>query len=77
MPELYHHFETLDITSDLFLIDWMLTFYSRNIQDMEIVSRLWDNFMLDGELFAIRTGLAILKNFENRFMTMSYFKIVK
>jgi Rab-GTPase-TBC domain len=59
MPELFKHFETLDITTDLFLIDWMLTLYSK-ILDIGVVSRIWDNFMLDGEIFAIKTGLALL-----------------
>ncbi len=76
MPELFKHFETLDITTDLFLIDWMLTLYSKNM-DLEIVSRLWDNFMLDGEIFAIKTGLALLKYFESQFIKLSYFKIIK
>lgn len=59
MPDLFRHFETLDITADLYLIDWMLTLFSKNM-DLDIVSRIWDNFMLDGEVFAIKTALAIL-----------------
>ena len=72
MPDLFKHFETLDITTDLFLIDWMLTLYSKNM-DLDIVSRIWDNFMLDGEIFAIKTGLAILQYFESQFLKLSYF----
>lgn len=59
MPDLYRHFEVLEITTDIYLIDWMLTLYSKNL-DIDIVSRIWDNFMLDGEIFAIKTGLALL-----------------
>lgn len=59
LPDLFRHFETLDITTDLYLIDWMLTLYTKNM-DLDIASRIWDNFMLDGEVFAIKTGLAIL-----------------
>lgn len=59
MPDLFRHFETLDISTDLYLIDWMLTLFSKNM-DLDIVSRIWDNFMLDGEVFAIKTALAIL-----------------
>ena len=67
MPELYKHFETLDITTDLFLIDWMLTLYSKNME-LDTVTRIWDNFMLDGEIFAIKTGLALLQYFERNFL---------
>lgn len=76
LPELYQHFESLDITSDLFLIDWMTTLYTNNM-DVEIVSRVWDNFMLDGEVFTIKTGLALLQYFESTFLKQSHFKIMK
>ena len=64
MPDLNKHFETLDVTADLYLIDWMLTLFSKHM-DLDIVSRIWDNFLLDGEIFAIKTALAILQYFEN------------
>lgn len=72
MPDLHKHFETLDITTDLFLIDWMLTLFSKNL-DLDVASRIWDNFLLDGEIYAIKTGLAILQYYETQFMKMSYF----
>lgn len=59
MPELAKHFETLEITADLFLIDWMLTLFAR-VLTLEVAGRVWDNFMLDGEVFAMRTALALL-----------------
>ena len=77
MPELSRHFETLDITTDLFLIDWMLTLYSKMFTDVDLVSRIWDNFMLDGEIFAIKTGLALLQYHEKELMNQSYYRIVR
>ena len=76
MPDLFKHFETLDITTDLFLIDWLLTLYSKNI-DIEIASRIWDNYMLDGEIFAIKTGIGLLKYFESKFLKESHFQIIR
>jgi len=76
LPDLYRHFDALDLTSDLFLIEWMLTLYSKQL-DIEIASRLWDNFLLDGEIFAIKTGLAILKIFEKSFLKQSSYSIIK
>lgn len=64
MPELYHYFQVVDVTSDLFLIDWMLSLYSKHI-DQEIAARVWDCFMLDGEFFGIKVGIAVLKYFES------------
>lgn len=67
MPDLFHYFQVVDVTTDLFLIDWMLTLYSSQL-DLEISARIWDCFMLDGEVFAIKVGLSILKYFENVFL---------
>ena len=33
--------------------------------DIEIVARVWDNFLIDGEVFGIRVGLSILKYYEH------------
>ncbi len=76
MPDLSKHFETLDITADLFLVDWMLTLFSKML-DIDIVSRIWDNFMLDGEIFAIKTAIALLMYKENQLMNQSYNRIIK
>jgi len=67
LPELHHHFKVVDVTTDLFLIDWMLTLYSKHL-DLEIAARIWDCFMLDEEVFAIKVGIAILKYFEKGFL---------
>ncbi|TNV87023.1 hypothetical protein FGO68_gene8905 [Halteria grandinella] len=76
MPDLAKHFATLEITPDLFLIDWMLTLFSQ-VVEMDIVSRIWDNFLLDGEIFALRTALALLKCRESQLMNQSYYTIIK
>jgi hypothetical protein len=76
MPDLAKHFETIDITADLFLIDWMLTLYSK-LLDLDIVSRIWDNFLLDGEVFAIKVALALLKYKESQLMNQSYYRIIR
>jgi hypothetical protein len=75
LPELFKHFEAVDLTTDLFLVDWLLTLYSKNV-DIETAGRIWDNFLLDGEIFAIKTGLAILVYFESRFLKETHFKII-
>ena len=74
LPDLYHYFQVVDVTTDLFLIDWMLTLYSKHM-DLEIAARIWDCFMLDGEVFAIKVGIAILKYFENDFLKVIFLTI--
>jgi hypothetical protein len=65
MPDLFSHFKTLDITSDIFLIDWLLTLYTRQLRNLDLVSRIWDNFMLNGEIFGVQVALGLLKYREN------------
>lgn len=67
LPELHHHFQVIDVTTDLFLIDWMLSLFSKHLS-LEIAARVWDCFMLDEEVFAIKVGIGILKYFENEFL---------
>lgn len=64
---MFRHFEALDLTSDLFLIDWLTTLFVKN-SDMQLVSRIWDNFLLEGEIFSIKVALAIIGYFERTFM---------
>jgi GTPase-activating protein len=76
IPNLFKHFKALDVTTEMFLLDWFLSLFSvltfsfiisnlcRIIRDADIVSRIWDCFFLEGDVFAIKTALAILKYFE-------------
>jgi len=76
LPDLSKHFKTLDLTPDLFLIDWMLTLYSK-LLNLELVSRIWDNFLLDGEIYAIKVALGLLMYLEKELMNQSYNRIIK
>jgi hypothetical protein len=75
MPDLYSYFEALDISTDIFLFEWLMTLYAKNM-DLRIVSRIWDHFMLDGEIFAIRVGLGILTYFRSNFLRGTHYDIV-
>ena len=63
MPLVYQQFKALDLSTELFLLHWYLSLFSDCIDDIECVSRIWDNFLLEGEVFAYKTGLAIIKYF--------------
>ena len=45
--------------------------------DIDIAARIWDNFLIDGEVFAIRMALAILKCFEHSLQRMTHTEILK
>lgn len=45
--------------------------------DTDIALRIWDNFLLDGEIYAIKVALAILKYYEKEFLKEVHFKIAR
>lgn len=72
LPDLYAHFKALDIESSTFIPDWILTCFVKNV-DFKIACRIWDNLILDGEIFLFKTGLAILYYFQRKFLKECHF----
>jgi hypothetical protein len=48
-----------------------MTIFGKSLP-LEVSSRVWDNFLLDGEVFLYRTGLAILKKNESTLLKASF-----
>ena len=42
-----------------------MSMYSNCFKDQSLVARLWDNFLLEGELFSFKIGLAIIVIYTN------------
>ena len=61
-PLVHQHFKALDLSAELFLMNWFLNLFS-NVFDFDIVCRIWDNFLLEGEIFAFKVGLAFIDYF--------------
>jgi len=74
MPELHQHFDGLEIRTAFFLTDWFVTVFVKNL-DFKIACRIWDNMILDGEIFAFKAGLAILSYFQSKFLKQCHFQI--
>lgn len=71
MPLLLLHFKALDISSELFLMHWFLNLFS-NVFDLETVFRIWDNFLLEGEVFAFKAGIAFIEYFNLEFKMATF-----
>jgi len=63
LPKLHAHFQLLNLSSDLYLQEWIYTLYSRSLP-LDLASRVWDLYCRDGEDFIFRTALGILKVYE-------------
>lgn len=62
LPLVYNHFKALDISSEIFLIRWFMTLFSPNFP-IGMTARLWDNFLLEGEIYMFRAAIAYIKYF--------------
>ena len=59
-PSLFAYFQKNDIQVDLYLFKWLPSLFAQCFT-IDITSRIWDNFFLEGTPFLFRTALAVLK----------------
>lgn len=76
LPRLYSHFQANNLTPDLYLIDWIFTLYSKSLP-LDVACRVWDVFCRDGEESLFRTGLGILRLFEEVLLQMDFIHIAQ
>ncbi|XP_041124629.1 TBC1 domain family member 12-like isoform X2 [Polyodon spathula] len=76
LPKLFVHFKTYNLTPDIYLIDWIFTLYSKSLP-LDLACRVWDVFCRDGEEFLFRTGLGILKLYEDILLQMDFIHIAQ
>ena len=71
MPYLEDHFAAIQITSDLYLNQWMLTGFTR-VLPFRTACRVWDGFLLLGESYFFTSALALLNYYEHALMTSGF-----
>lgn len=71
MPSLYSHFKQYGIESDLYMINWVMSLYCRALP-LDLVTRIWDVYVLDGDVAIFRAALGILRLFMPRLLEMKF-----
>ncbi|XP_071015385.1 TBC1 domain family member 12-like [Oncorhynchus clarkii lewisi] len=71
LPRLFNHFQINNLTPDLYLIDWIFTLYSKSLP-LDVACRVWDVFCRDGEECLFRTGLGILRLYQEVLLQMDF-----
>jgi len=71
IPTLYQHFVSLGINPDIYMIDWVLTMFSKALP-LDIVIRIWDVLFLQGETFLFRTAIGLLKLFHSQLLSAEF-----
>lgn len=71
LPKLFQHFQINSLTPDFYLIDWIFTLYSKSLP-LDVACRVWDVFCRDGEEALFRTGLGILRLYQDVLLQMDF-----
>lgn len=67
LPRLYSHFMPYDLFADMFLIEWVITLYSKSLS-LDVVAHIWDCYFVFGDIFLFQVGIGILKALEKVLM---------
>ena len=56
---------------------WDFAIKFPTVVNINVASRIWDCYLLDGEVYAIKTGIALLKYFELELKMCTFEEAVK
>lgn len=74
LPALHSHFVHFGIEADIYMINWVMSLYCHALP-LDIVSRIWDIYMFDGDVAIFRAALGILKQLQPRLLQMNFEEI--
>lgn len=61
-PGVLDHFKGLKLETRMYLVSWFLSIFTDCFgENLEFLLRVWDNFLLDGELYLFKVGITIVK----------------
>ena len=69
--QLHQHFKRLNVTPDMYVVDWLLTLFSRPL-NLDVASRVWDAYIIEGELYIIQAAVGVLKYYESELLESSF-----
>ena len=63
LPKLYNHFENYSIFPEHYLLEWIMTLYTRTFH-IDLVVRIWDVFMIEGIISLYKIAIVVLTYIE-------------
>ena len=75
LPSLSAHFTRLGLRPDLYLLDWLMTLFSRCLP-LDVTCRLWDIIARDGQVFLFKAALGILALYEEKLLAETDFVLI-
>lgn len=71
LPRLHRHFQREHIHITMFATQWLLTMYTSSFP-FDVVTRVWDSFLLEGWKVSYRVMLALLEKEQPRLLKMNF-----
>jgi hypothetical protein len=71
LPRIAAHLASIGVQPDKYLYPWLQNMYLQ-VLPLEIASRVWDCFLLDGTSFLLRTAIAIIELFAPELLSMDF-----
>lgn len=69
LPLLYNYLQQEDISSEMFLIDWNLSLFTKSLP-LEVAAYIWDIYFLEGEITLLIVSLSLLKLYGSYISTL-------
>lgn len=67
LPALFQKFSQACLLPDCYLMEWLLTLFSKQLP-LHVVSRIWDNYFLHGEVYVFKVACGLLVLLEPRLL---------
>lgn len=71
LPELCDYFEEIDLLPEYYMVEWMMTLFSKNL-NIDLAARVWDIYMIEGIKAIYQVGIVLLSHFEKKILNGVY-----
>ena len=75
LPELFEHFQENEILPEHYLLEWLMTLYTRNLY-FDLSLRIWDIYMIEGIVALYKTAIVIFSLHEKEYLQMEFSDIM-
>jgi hypothetical protein len=75
LPKLFKHFVLNEVYSEHYLIEWIMTLYTRNLH-IDLAVRIWDVYMVEGIKCLFKAAIVILSWYEKYFLSVGFEEIL-
>jgi alpha-tubulin suppressor-like RCC1 family protein len=75
LPELFEHFKENEIMPEHYLLEWIMTLYTRNVF-IDLSFRIWDIYMIEGIICLYKTAVVIFSIHQKDYLHMEFSDIL-